>query len=171
METSIALKTRRSIRKYKKDEVPIEIANEILGLAMMAPSAGNAQPWEFIVIRDKEVLKEIAEIHSHARMAKDAPMAILVLGNTSKEVYPGFWPEDCSAALENLLLAAHDKGLGAVWCGIHPNRDRELVFIQLFKLPENIIPFALVPMGYPAQAVGTATENRFDQNKVHYDKW
>ncbi len=169
METLEAINSRHSIRKYLKDDVSNETVNILLKAAMSAPSAGNAQPWEFIVIKDKGTRKQMAAIHPHARIVEKAPVAIFIIGNTGKEIYPGYWPQDCSAATENLLLAAHDIGLGAVWCGIYPTQERWQAFSQMFALPQELVPFALVPVGYPDQQV--APQDRFDPTKVHYEKW
>jgi len=161
--------TRRSIRKYTDQEVSDELINDLLKAAMAAPSAGNAQTWEFVVINKQEILDEIPKIHPYSKMVPDASKAILVCGNTKLELYNGFWPQDCSAATQNILLEAEDKGLGAVWLGIYPERDRAENFKELFKLPKHIEPFSLIPVGYPAQEKGKA--DRFTEDKIHYNKW
>ena len=164
-----AIFKRRSIRKYTNKEVTEETITELLKAGMAAPSAGNAQTWEFVVIDDDEILKKIPEIHNYANMVPDCSKAILVCGNKKLEKYDGFWPQDCSAATENILIAATDKGLGAVWLGIYPTEDRVDDFKELFDLPEHIIPFSMIPVGHPAEEKDKA--DRYKEEKVHYNKW
>jgi len=161
--------TRRSIRKYTDEEVADELITDLLKAGMAAPSAGNAQTWEFVVIDNQELLNEIPKIHPYSKMVPDASKAILVCGNTELELYNGFWPQDCSAATQNILLEAEDKGLGAVWLGIYPERERAQHFKELLNLPEHIAPFALVPVGYPA--VEKPKADRFKKDKIHYNIW
>lgn len=169
MNTIEAIRTRRSVRNYKGQKVPEEIVMELLHAAMSAPSAGNQQPWQFLVIDDRKVLDSLQNANPNAKMCKEAQLAILVCGDATKEKYPGFWVQDCSAAVMNLLLAAHDRGLGAVWTGIYPIQERVEGFRRLFKLPETIIPLALIPMGFPAKEVPQA--DRFQSARVHRNAW
>jgi nitroreductase len=169
METIEAIKSRRSIRKYKAEQVPEEKISDILACAMQAPSAGNEQPWHFLVIKDKKTLAKIPQINPYAAMAKDAPLAILVLGDTTLEKFNGFWVQDCSAAVQNILLAAHGLGLGAVWTAIYGLDDRVKGFKDLFSLPDNILPLALIPIGFPENDI--APVDRFNEERVHLDKW
>ena len=118
------LLTRRSIRKYKATPISEAVVYELIRAGMNAPSAGNAQPWHFVVIRERQLLDAVPEFHPNAQMIKEAPMAILVCGDERLEKYHGFWVQDCSAATQNILLAAHDRGLGAVWLGIYPLEER-----------------------------------------------
>ena len=169
MDLFDAIYTRRSIREYEDEPVSDDLIREIIGAAMMAPSAGNARPWQFVVITDPEIKSKIPRIHPHAAMAADAPVSILVCGDLSLEKYPGNWIADCSAATQNLLLAAHGKGLGAVWTGIYPEEDRIQNFRKLLGLPDHVVPLALIPMGYPAYP--SRRQDRFEEEKIHYDKW
>lgn len=169
METLQAIKTRRSIRKFLNKPVSSDIVREILEAAMFAPSAGNEQPWQFIVFDDRKFLDEVPRICATASMCRQAPLAILVCGDSSLEKYPGFWVEDCSAAAENLLLAAHALGLGAVWTGIYPLKDRVEAFRRRLSLPEEITPFALVALGYPNEA--PAAPKRYQEGRVHHNGW
>ena len=169
MEAIEAIKTRRSIRNYQDKPVSESDIKELLSAAMQAPSAGNEQPWQFVVINSRELLEKIPSIHIYAPMAKKAAIAILVCGDVNAERYKGYWVQDCAAATENLLLAAHARGLGAVWCGIYTNEERMKEFSKMFLLPTNIIPFALVPIGHPAEE--KKPENRFKPDRVHYNKW
>jgi nitroreductase len=136
---------------------------------MCAPSAYNNQPWEFIVITDKTVLKKISAFDSYASMAQDAPLAILICGNLDYEDQEAFLVQDCSAAAENILLAATALNLGSVWTTIYPFDEVVAGFRKLFSLPENIIPLILIPVGYSEQK--NEQINRYKEDKVHYDKW
>ncbi|MDQ1262880.1 MAG: hypothetical protein QG575_2061 [Euryarchaeota archaeon] len=169
METLQAIKTRRSIRKFLNKPVSREMLKELLEAAMFAPSAGNEQPWQFIVLDEREFLDKVPNICATASMCRQPPLAILVCGDSSLEKYPEFWVQDCSAAIENLLLAAHSQGLGAVWVGIYPLNDRVEAFRRLLGLPVEITPFALVALGYPNEA--PAMPNRYREDRVHYNGW
>ncbi|AKB13934.1 Nitroreductase [Methanosarcina thermophila] len=169
MDVFEAIHTRRSIRKYKDRPVPQELVTKILRAAMSAPSAVNAQPWVFIVIDDRKLLDEIPTFSPYAGMCREAPLAILVCGDITLEKAPGYWVQDCSAATQNLLLAAHAAGLGAVWTGIYPMKDRIEGFRKAFELPEHVIPLALVPIGYPNQR--PEHEDRYREEKVYHNKY
>ena len=169
MDALEAIHSRRSIRRYQDKPVSPDLVKEIIAAAMMAPSAGNVRPWQFIVLVDQEVRDKVPAIHPHASMTPDAPVAIMICGDLSLEKYPGNWIADCSAATQNLLLAAHAKGLGAVWTGLYPEQGRIEGFRQLLGLPEHVVPLVLVPMGYPDQPAGR--EDRYEEDKVHYNRW
>lgn len=149
MELTEAIHTRRSIRAFTDEPVTDEEITRLISAAMMAPSAGNQRPWQFIITRDKARLHAVTTINPYAGMADKTDLGILVCGDTSLEKYPGFWVQDCSAAIQNLLLAAHDQGLGAVWTGIHPLEERVTGFKDLFNLPDHVIPLAFIPLGHP----------------------
>ncbi|URZ08033.1 nitroreductase family protein [Clostridium felsineum] len=165
---SIILK-RRSIRKYKDIKVANEIVDELLKAGMAAPSAGNEQPWEFMVLRDKDTMKKITEVHAYSKMLLSADVAIIVCGDINKEKVKGFWVQDCSAATENILLAAEEKGLGAVWLGVYPMEDRVSGIRKLLNLPSNIMPLSIISIGYPDE--NKEASNRYNTSRVHYDKW
>ncbi|MFA5021571.1 MAG: nitroreductase family protein [Patescibacteria group bacterium] len=170
MDTLQTIFSRRSIRKYQDKEVSAELVNQILQAAMSAPSAHNQQPWHFVVIRDKKLLAEIPKFSPWASMASEANIAILVCADlTLKKSDQDYWIQDCSAAVQNLLLACHDLGLGAVWTASYPMPDRMAGYKKLFKLPETIIPFALIPLGYPAEI--PKDQNRFNQKRIHLNQW
>ena len=169
MEVFEAINTRRSIRKYQQKEVPQELIKQLLSAAMQAPSTGNAQTWEFVVVTEQSIKDKIKDIHPYVKMITEAPLGILICGNLSKEKFEGYWPQDCAAAMENLLLAAHATGLGAVWTGVHPMKDREEKFKNIFNLPDNIIPFGFVVIGYPDQQ--SKPVDRYNEEVVHYNKW
>lgn len=169
MDVVEAIETRRSIRTYTKDPVSDDELEPLLRAAMCAPSAANAQPWHFIVIRDRKILDEIPQIVSTAQMVRNAPSAIAVCADTTLEKYHGFWVQDCSAATQNLLLAATARGLGAVWIGVHPLEDRVRGVRHLLKLPENVVPLCLISLGHPAEQ--PRRDERYKGSRIHRDTW
>lgn len=160
---------RRSIRAYTDEPVPRETIERLLAAAMSAPSAADEQPWQFIVIDDPHILENIPGVHPFTPGSGHAPAAVLICGDLSLLRTPGFWVQDCAAAAENLLLAAHGIGLGAVWMAVFPLEDRIRGFRTLFSLPDHIVPFALVPVGHPAEEVPPA--DRFCEDRIHYNGW
>ena len=169
MDTLEAIHTRRSIREYQNKPIPEELVTEILKAAMMAPSARNQQPWEFVVITDEEVRRKIPSVCQFAQMVVDAPLAILVCGNLKIETAQGYWVIDCSAATQNMLLAAHALGLGAVWTGVYPREERMDGLTEILDLPEYILPHSLVVLGFPAQQ--PAQQDRFNPERIHHNGW
>ena len=169
METLVAIHTRRSVREYQDRPVSEDLIRELLAAAMQAPSAGNARPWQFVVLTDRALLARIPDIHPYATMATRAALAVLVCGDLKLEAYPGNWTSDCAAATQNLLLAAHAKGLGAVWTGIHPDKERIAAFQRLLGLPEHVVPLNLVPIGYAHDP--PPPEERYDASRVHHNHW
>lgn len=161
--------TRRSIRKYSNEEITQEQIEQLLMAGMYAPSAGNQQPWHFIIIRNKDAFHNITKIHPFSKMLLNASAAILVCADLQLETNKGYWPLDCSAATENILIAAHGLGLGAVWLGVYPRRDRQEGIAKIFSLPENIQPFSLISLGYPAEKFDLP--NRFKTERIHSDIW
>ena len=164
-----AIFSRRSIRKYTAEPVGDDEIEQVLRAAMAAPSAGNQQPWQFVVIRDREILDAVPKFHPYAKMITEAPVAVLVCGDLSKESVKGYWEQDCSAATENLLLAVEALGLGAVWLGVHPETEREEGCRKLMGIPESVVPFALVPIGHPGEQ--KPPSDRYDPARVHHDRW
>lgn len=160
---------RKSIRKYKDIKLSDDIVEELLRAGMQAPSAGNEQPWEFVVLRDKEIMKKITEFHPYSKMLLNTNLAIVVCGDKGKEVLKDFWVQDCSAATENILLAAEDKGLGAVWLGVYPIEDIVDALKKLLSLPESVIPLSIIPVGYPDEQ--RETVSRFNKSRIHYNRW
>jgi len=136
---------------------------------MYAPSAGNQQPWEFIVIQDRSIIDRIPEAHPYAKMSLQAQLVVIVCCNTERVSKEPMWAQDCSAATQNLLLAAHALGLGAVWCGVYPRAERITALTELLELPDGIIPFSLVPIGYPGEEKGDP--ERMDPSRIHLDRW
>ena len=170
MEVIEAISTRRSIRRYKR-QTPISDAmmHTVLNAGFCAPSAGNQQPWHFLVIDDRQLLSVIQTFHPSAKMLTEADKAILVCGDLDLEKFKGYWMIDCAAAAENILLAAHGLGLGACWLGVYPRDARVAGMKKLFHLPRNIIPFAAIALGYPAEE--KPREARYNKERVHHNKW
>lgn len=169
METLKAIHTRRSIREYQDKSVPKEVFTQLLKAAMAAPSARNQQPWEFVVITEPGLKEKIPVVCQFAQMIVQAPLAILVCGNLKIETAQGYWVIDCAAATQNMLLAAHDLGLGAVWTGVYPRKERMDGLIELLKLPEYILPHSLAVFGYPAQQ--PPQQDRFKPERIHKNGW
>lgn len=160
---------RRSIRKFTADEVEDNKIELMLRAAMQAPSAGNQQPAEFIVVRNKEILEKLAAVSPYASAVKNAPLAFVLLANKNNFRFAENWQMDLSAAAENLWLEAVHLGLGTVWLGIAPLDDRMQAVTKIFSLPPNILPFAVMPVGYPDQT--TNTIDRYNAEKVHFEKY
>ncbi|HXY53456.1 MAG TPA: nitroreductase family protein [Nitrospirota bacterium] len=169
MDALTTIFSRRSIRLYTTKSVSREMVVEILKAAMSAPSAGNERPWHFIVLTDRAILDAIPKFHPYSAMLKQAHVAILVCGDMTLEKHEGYWTLDCAAATENILLAAHAKGLGAVWCGVYPTKERVANLKKLLNLPGHIVPFSLIPLGFPAEE--KQTQDRFDGSRVHENRW
>lgn len=169
MDTLEAIRTRRSIRRFQQKPVPDAVIEQLLAAAMSAPSARNSQPWHFVVLDDRELLDRASRINPHAWMAAQAPLGILVCADPDLEKSSGYWMLDCAAAVQNLLLAAHSLGLGAVWTGIYPRAERIEGFRQLLSLPEPVTAHSLIVVGYPAEQV--APENRYQPQRVHRNRW
>lgn len=164
-----AILERRSIRKYTDEPVSEDDVKDLLKAAMAAPSAQNEQPWEFIVVRDRQLLIEITKFHPFSKMLKEAPLAIIVCGDQEREKSKGYWVQDCSAAAENILIAAQDKGLGAVWLGVYPKEDRVKEMRKLFHIPGHVIPMCIISVGHPAERKEPA--ERYDEKRIHLNKW
>ena len=172
MDVFAAIATRRSVRIYADDqpEIPAAIMRRILGAAMAAPSAGNQQPWHFIVVTDRETLDAIPRFHPYCKMITSVKTAIVVCGDPQGTKWPAFWPQDCSAATQNILLAARACGLGSVWTGVYPDEERMAGCRQLLGIPEHILPFAVVPLG-TAKSSDQEAVDRFNESFVHRDRW
>lgn len=164
--------TRTSVRSYSDRTVTDEQIDTLLRAAMAAPTAGNKQPWRFVVIRDKESLDYISENFRTMKMMADAQAAVVVCGDTTS-TFKGegvdYWIQDSSAATENLLLAAHAMGLGAVWCGVYPLTERVKSFSELLELPSQILPLNCIAIGYPEGE--TTPKDKWTPENIHYNKW
>jgi nitroreductase len=163
--------SRRSTRKYQGRPITDETLTDLLEAAMAAPSAVARDPWHFIVITERETLEKMADVLPHGPMLRHAAAGIVVCGdieqaNGSLESY---MLQDCSAAIENILLAATALGIGSCWLGIHPRPDRMKGINELFKLPPNIIPVSGIALGWPAEKKEART--RYKDDAVHLEGW
>lgn len=138
---------------------------------MQAPSAGNQQPWEFIVVEKKSILTALADMSPYSRPVAGAPAAIVFLANRNRFRYPDYWQQDMSAAAENFLLEAVHLELGAVWLSVSPVKERESFIIDLFELSDNLIPFCVIPVGYPADGHESRLVDRFEKDRIHLNKY
>jgi len=161
--------TRRSIRSFKKQRLDDDILKLILKAGFQAPSAMNLQPWHFVVVRNEEMLKKIAEKHHYADMLPNTAFCIVVCGDKKIQKKLGFLIEDCSAAIENMLLAAHGLGFGAVWLSMYPIKSRYKPIAKMLNIPSKVIPVGMVALGVKAEE--KPFENRYKEEKVHYEKW
>ena len=169
MDAMEAILSRRSIRRYTDEPVPDELVQQLLKAAMAAPSASNQQPWQFVVIDERRLFSEIMKFHPFSSMLAEAKVSILVCGDLHRESFKGYWIQDCSAATENILIAARALGLGAVWLGIYPREERAQKVQALLKLPDHIVPLGLISMGFPAET--KPPSNRFDASRIHRNGW
>jgi len=169
MDVLTAIMTRRSIRSFDERPISEELREKLLRAAMAAPSARNAQPWQFIVIDHRATLMEIAARFPNAQPARTAPLGILVCGDLSLELSKGYWVIDCAAAAQNILLAAHGLGLGALWTGVYPRDNRVEGLRDMFQIPEHVVPHSLILVGYPAESPEPV--DRFDVKRIHHNRW
>ena len=169
MDVLEAISTRRSIRKFTGEPVSDGALDIILRAGSQAPSAHNRQPWEFMVIRDKSKFEAIAKEHKYAKMLPQADVCIIVCGDGDKQKKIGLLVADCSAAIQNILLATHGIGLGAVWCGLYPDEEKIELIQNVCQLPSNILPIGMVVIGHKGEEKEMV--DRFDADKVHYETW
>ncbi len=164
-----AIFKRRSVREYLDKEISDEQINEILHAGMSAPSAGNEQPWHFLVIKDKQKLAELTQLSPYSKMLNTASAAILVCGDLDRQKHEGYWMIDCAAATENMLIEITHLQLGAVWLGVYPRTERMKFLKDYFHLPQNVEAFALLSIGYPTESYNPI--NRFASERIHFEKW
>ena len=157
---------RKSVRKYLNKSVEEDKIDAMVKAGMAAPSGMDRRPWEFVVVTDREALDSMAAKLPYAKMLTNAPLAIVVCGDTTRSSY---WYLDCSAATQNVLLAAEALGLGAVWTAAYPYEDRIDVVRQNMGLPENIVPLCVIPIGYPDGP--QKAKDKFDLQRVHRNKY
>ena len=163
--------SRKSVRQYTSEAVSESDIQTILKAAMAAPTAVNYQPWRFVVVSERQQLDEIAEILPYAKMLRQAPVAIVVCGETT---WMGgnenpYWQQDCAAATQNLLLAVEALGLGAVWTGVYPNQDLYPKLHDYLNLPSDVQPFCCIPVGHPAG--NEQPKDKWKPENIHYGKW
>lgn len=164
--------TRVSVRQFTGEPISQEQIDTLMRAAMAAPSAVNKQPWAFIVVTEPEILAKLAQALPYSRCDNHPAIAIIPCGDLSKAMegdLAPFWINDVSAATQNILLAAHSMGLGAVWTGLHPAMDRVAEVQQILGLPEHIIPLCIVPVGAPAEQ--PAVKNKYNPENIHYNGW
>lgn len=163
---------RKSVRQYTQAAVTQEQLITLVKAGMAAPTAVDCRPWDFIVITDKAVLKQLADALPYAKMAARAGAAIVVTGDLKRQ-YGGegasYWIMDCSAATENILLAAESLGLGAVWTSVFPEQDRIIATRKVLGIPDHVVPLNLIPIGVPAGE--TKAKDKFNPKQIHQDRW
>ena len=164
--------TRTSIRQYTDQTISADTIETLLRAGMAAPTAVNKQPWHFVAITSKDKLKELAATNPNARMLEQAPLTIVVCGDMQKALEGEgrqLWIQDCSAATENILLAAHALGLGAVWTALYPRDDRAKGAIEALKLPDHIVPLCAIIVGYPAES--PTPKDKWKPENVSYNEF
>lgn len=162
-----AIYNRKSVRSFIKDRpVSDEDVQSLIKAGMSAPSGKDTRPWEFVIINDRAILDKMAEELPTAKMLSQAPMAIVVCGDTIRSSY---WYLDCSAATENILLAAEAMELGGVWTAAYPYRDRMATVIKHTNMPAQVLPLAVIPIGYPMG--NHSVKDKYDEKKIHMNKW
>ena len=162
---------RRSIRVYSPGDIDESTVAQLLEAAMAAPSAMTKDPWRFVVVREHPTLAKLAAALAGGKMLSTATLGLVVCGDmdTALDRELSFLLQDCSAAIENLLLAAHGLGLGACWVGVHPDAEAVHRLKQLLSLPAPIVPVAVIALGHPGEQPGPRT--RFNRDYVHFEKW
>lgn len=161
---------RRSVRKYLETPISKEHLELLLRAAMRAPSAGNEQPWEFVVMKDRAKMERVLSFHPYAMPLKEANVAIVICGNLKLQKFPDdYWVQDCSAATMNILLEAEHLGLGGVWLGVYPLAERVKGMQELLGLPEHVIPLGITALGYPT--VKAEPADTFKPERIHYESW
>jgi nitroreductase len=171
METLEAIFTRRSVREYSPEAVPDALVHELLAAAMQAPSAGNQQSWQFVIVTEREQLNALAAGLRYGQSLNTAPLGIAVCADLRLTKFSdAWWIQDCSAATQNLLLAAHARGLGGVWLGIYPVAERVADVQKVLGLPEQVIPLSIVSLGYPVSRPEPPAR-RYDEARLHHNHW
>lgn len=163
---------RKSVRKYTKEEVKKEQLEMLVRAGMAAPSARNSQPWLFFVINDRAILDNLAKQLPNAKMLLSAKAAIVVCGNLQKALEGDgreFWVQDCSAATQNILLAAESMGLGAVWTGAYPRKETVNIIKVELGLPEHIVPLNVIPIGW--QTGEEKPKQKYTEENIRWNKW
>ena len=170
METMDAIFARRSIRKFQEKQVEPEKIELLLKAAMAAPSARNSKPWEFVVVTEPSMLDKVRGAMTFGKF--NAPLAFIVCGNLSivrRPLSGQFWVQDCSAATQNILVAAVDLGLGTVWCGVHPIHVFTKRVSKVLGLPDHVTPLNVIYVGYPDQEKPARTQ--YDAGRVHWQTY
>ena len=169
MDAFETLMTRRSVRAYTDEPVSEDRLRKILAAGMQAPSANNRQPWHFVVVRQRERLDALAGVLPFGKMLAQAPLGIVVCADAGVQPIAGYWTQDCAAATQNILLACHALGLGAVWIGVYPREERVAALRELLSLPAAVTPLCAIAAGRPAERVGPV--DRFRPERIHKGQW
>ncbi len=162
--------TRRSVRKFLDKPVEAEKVEKLLRAAMQAPSASNQQPWEFIVIDDKDLIVKLADFSRYSKLLLGAPLAFVILEKQQIKSL-AFSEQDLGAATQNLLLQVVEEGLGACWMGVSRGDERQKFITEMFNLPDIVRPYAVVGVGYPEDENANKFVDRYDATRVHYNKY
>lgn len=173
MDAIHAIKNRVSVRQYSDREISDEDLRSILEAGMSGPSCVNARDWSFLVVRDPEMLNKMADANGRpAGPLRKAKLGILVCGDLGRAFKgaPDYWVVDGAIAAQNMVLAAQALGIGSVWLGTWPQMERVRAQAELFGLPETQIPHSIIAFGYP-EAASTREKPRFEEDRVHYEKW
>ncbi|MCX7590290.1 MAG: nitroreductase family protein [Kiritimatiellae bacterium] len=162
---------RRSVRKYTGKEIGENLLRDLLEAAMAAPSACCKDPWHFVVVRDKGKLKELSDGLPNGKMLAEAAAGLVVCGSLSEahDRQLSFMLQDCSAAIQNILVAAQALGLGSCWLGVHPREERIAHVRRALGIPADITPLAVIALGWPAEKKEART--RYSEAKVHWERW
>ncbi len=163
--------TRTSVRRFNAAPIGTDTLETLLKAGMAAPTAINAQPWGFVLVTEREVLDSLMNVHPYSNL-ETASAAIVVCGDMDKAIDgPGrdYWIQDCSAASENILLAAHAFGLGAVWCGVYPDSKRIPDVKRVLGIPESVMPLNIITIGHPAAA--STPKNKWNPENIHRNRW
>lgn len=167
MDAMECIFSRTSVRSFQNRDVEDKVITEILKAGMAAPSAVNMQPWMFVVVRERALLDKLADRLPYTKMAAQSTAAVVVCGDLRKTIdqrEQEYWVEDCSAATQNILLAAHALGLGAVWTAVYPVAERVNTVLSILELPEYLVPLNVVPIGYSGEA--GRPKDKWDPDKV-----
>jgi len=159
--------SRRSIRKYTDQRVSDADMTRLLEAGMAAPSSRNLKPWHFVTVTDRDTLDRLAEAHPHGKMLFEATAAIAVCGQI--DISPDYWVQDCSAATENILVAAAALGLGSCWLGVHPREERIEAIGAVLGIPDDIGILSLIAVGHPAEKKEARTQ--YDESRIHRGGW
>ena len=171
VEFEEVINTRRSIRQYQDKDIDDELILKILRSGMQAPGSRlGAEPWEFVVVKNKETLRKLGEIKPRV---SDAPVAIVLVANIERAFYKTVWQQDMGAAAENMLLEAVNLGLGGLWNGVAPDEERMGQIGRIIGIDEisNLKPYCIITVGYPADGLENKFMDKFDESRIHYEKY
>ncbi len=169
MDCLDTIHSRRSIRHYTEQDVTDAELEVVLRAAMAAPSAGNQQSWRFVIVRDFAQRERLSVATPYSQMIARAPVALVVCADTRIEKHPGYWVQDCSAAIQNALLAITETGLGAVWIGVHPVEERVANVAAVIECPAGIVPMSMIAIGHPAEEKPRV--DRFMPEYLYNERW